>query len=424
MKPVRTESRRERPHGLAAARGPRTLAWPARVIGVTLLAATLGCQGLTLSVSPPPPAQTTTALPGLGAAPSAVSGSGETLPTAPAATATASPIEPTATQSTLPAATEAGPAINPLTGLPVSDASLIQRRPIGIKVSNYPRSARPQAGLSFADLLFEFYQEAGDTRFHAIFLSNDVEKVGPIRSGRKVDSNLQQLYQSLLIFNAADYRVWEYFHETPSQEYIIPEGPAPCPALCRDSSQAQVNSLYANTAALRKAADALKIPNIAPDLSGMTFDAAPPANGVPATDVLVRFYTDNARAEWRYDPATRKYARWSETSSGGMAPLKDRLTGQQLTVSNLAVAFVTFYRPQQVEIYDVMLYGTGRAVLFRDGVATEGGWVVANPDEPLQFISSSGPFAFHPGVTWIALIGEHSTFTQSDGNWRFEFDFP
>jgi hypothetical protein len=211
---------------------------------------------------------------------------------------------------------------------------------------------------------------------------------------------------------------------TPSQEYIIPDGPAPCPALCRDSSQARINSLYANTAALRKAADALKIPNIAPDLSGMVFDAAAPFSGTPASNVLVRFYTDNARAEWRYDPATQKYYRWSETSSGSMAPLKDRLTGEQLSVSNLAVVFVTFYRPQRVEIYDVMLYGTGRAVLFRDGVASEGGWLVADPDKPLQFITSAGPFAFHPGVTWIALIGENSTFTQAEGNWRFEFAFP
>jgi hypothetical protein len=413
MTSIRGRSRDERPHGSAAARRPRTLRWPLRATGIALLAATLGCQGLTLSLAPAPEAPT-----------SPVPGADGTLPTALAGSGPGATVEPTATEGTLPVATTAAPAINPLTGLPVADASLIQRRPIGIKVSNYPRTARPQAGLSFADLLFEFYQEAGDTRFHAIFLGNDVEKVGPIRSGRKVDSNLQQLYQSLLIFNAADYRVWEYFHETPSQEFIIPEGPAPCPALCRDSSQSQINSLYANTAALRKAADALKIPNIAPDLSGMTFDAAPPSGGAPASDVLVRFYTDNARAEWRYDPATQKYYRWSETSSGGLAPLKDRLTGQQLAVSNLAVVFVTFYRPQQVEIYDVMLYGTGRAVLFRDGVATEGGWLVASPDHPLQFITSSGPFAFHPGVTWIALIGEHSTFTQSEGTWRFEFAFP
>ncbi len=414
-------SRQERsPADVRAVHAARST-WPARAAGALLLFATLGCQGLSLSVAPNSQAATSeatstnsayaTSPPGSAAEPAVSPSTNPASPDAPAPSQVAA--TPTAT-----------PVINPLTGLPVADASLIQRRPIGIKVSNYPRTARPQAGLSFADLLFEFYQEAGDTRFHAIFLGNDVEKVGPIRSGRKVDANLQQLYQSLLIFNAADYRVWEYFHETPSQEYIIPEGPAPCPALCRDSSQARINSLYANTAALRKAADALHIPNITPDLSGMAFNSHPPASGTPANDVLVRFYTDNARAEWRYDPATQKYYRWSETSSGGMSPLKDRLTGEQLSVSNLAVVFVTFYRPQRVEIYDVMLYGTGRAVLFRDGVATEGGWLVADPDKPLQFITPAGPFAFHPGVTWIALIGENSTFTQSEGNWRFEFAFP
>ena len=40
--------------------------------------------------------------------------------------------------------------IDPLTGLPPADPSLLQRRPLAIKVANYPRVFRPQAGLTLA----------------------------------------------------------------------------------------------------------------------------------------------------------------------------------------------------------------------------------------------------------------------------------
>ena len=49
--------------------------------------------------------------------------------------------------------------INPLTGLMVDDPARLERRPMAIKVTNYPRYVRPQPGLSKADIVFEYYME-------------------------------------------------------------------------------------------------------------------------------------------------------------------------------------------------------------------------------------------------------------------------
>ncbi len=92
-------------------------------------------------------------------------------------------------------------AINPLTGLIVSDPSKLERRPIAIKISNYPRSVRPQSGLSLADIVYEYYLEQNVTRFMAIFYGNDADKVGPVRSGRFFDEYLSYVSGFL--------RVWE-----------------------------------------------------------------------------------------------------------------------------------------------------------------------------------------------------------------------
>ena len=66
-------------------------------------------------------------------------------------------------------------SLNPLTGLLPSDPSLMERRPLAIKVANYPRYVRPQSGLTLADTVFEYYIEAGLTRFIAVFYGNDSE---------------------------------------------------------------------------------------------------------------------------------------------------------------------------------------------------------------------------------------------------------
>ncbi|MGA2110567.1 MAG: DUF3048 domain-containing protein [Anaerolineales bacterium] len=401
---------------------PQPLARWAALLAAVLLLGSQGCEKIPIPAaaaganpeSATAPAQ---ALPQAAASPSA----------APAPSAFASPApSPSAAPSPAPPQ-----AIDPLTGLPVSDRSVLQRRMVAVKVSNYPRTARPQAGLSYADLLFEFYQEDGETRFHALYLSQDVSKVGPIRSGRIVDGLLEKMYQSILVFNGADSRVVDLLSLRATLPMSLMESPtrAPCPALCRDPSQAlHINSLYGNTAALRKAAVADGISNLTPDLGGMAFSPTTPAGGEPATDVLVRFLTDQARAEWRFDPSTDKYFRWSETDSGGMAPLTDRLTGQQLSVSNLIVVLVPFDRhvvqPKATEMYDIALDGVGQAMFFRDGQEWDGYWRVVANNRPLQFFGPNGAFPLHPGVSWIALVGADSVAVDNAPSWRIEDHLP
>ena len=59
--------------------------------------------------------------------------------------------------------------INPLTGLSVQDASLLDLPAVLVSISHFPPAARPQAGLSFAPFVFEVYITEGATRFLTTF---------------------------------------------------------------------------------------------------------------------------------------------------------------------------------------------------------------------------------------------------------------
>jgi hypothetical protein len=88
----------------------------------------------------------------------------------------------------------------PLTGLSVSDPALLERRPLAIKIQNVP-VARPQYGLPQADIVYEHLSEAGITRFTAIYLCQEIEKVGSTRSARFIDLEIPAMYESLLAFS-------------------------------------------------------------------------------------------------------------------------------------------------------------------------------------------------------------------------------
>ena len=71
------------------------------------------------------------------------------------------------------------PAIN---GVPVSE-QIANTRPIAVVIENHTQ-ARPQSGLSNADIIYETLAEGGITRFLALYQTQDAKEIGPIRSAR------------------------------------------------------------------------------------------------------------------------------------------------------------------------------------------------------------------------------------------------
>ena len=76
-----------------------------------------------------------------------------------------------------------GRDINPLTGLPVADPSLLKIPAVLISISHFPATARPQAGLSFAPYVYEFYITEGATRYLAVFYGEFPAVESPVQGG-------------------------------------------------------------------------------------------------------------------------------------------------------------------------------------------------------------------------------------------------
>jgi hypothetical protein len=337
---------------------------------------------------------------------------------------------PTITRTLVPVTYPVGPTnfpvdINPLTGLRVHDPEILNRRPLAVKVPNYPRTARPQAGLSQADILIEFYTEAGSTRFIAMYYGQEATKIGPIRSARIMDTRIIPHFDAILVHVQAFETVWDVMSQTGISN--INEYPASCPVICRDETITEVeNRAWTNTIELTKYARRLGMLSGKPNLDGMLFDSKVPEGGKAANGLWIQF-SSAAWAEWKYDTQSKRYLRFSEKdNTGAMEPLNDRITGQQVAIDNLVVMIAPirpYYsgKPMTGELWDVDFTGSGRAVFFRDGQAIEGQWQNTGPAAPFKFVDNKGNLvALHPGSTYIAVLGYYTQGgTTASTEWKF-----
>ena len=338
--------------------------------------------------------------------------------------------------ATVPPTPTVLPVINPLTGLPQIDPSRLKRRPLAIKIANYPRYIRPQSGLTLADQVFEYYIEGGLTRNIAIFYGNDSEWVGPVRSGRFFDENIARMYQAFLVFKFADKRVLDYFRTTDIAEFLVVPGFGDCPPFKNmDARKIEVyNNNYFNTIRWADCVEKNNLPNDKPYLSTSFNYDAPDLASIVGTDIYA-YYSDYSYHHWAYDSGTYQYLRFQETADirngreEKYEPLLDNVTGRQVHASNIVVLFAyhTFANPfdEDDEVFHIDMTGSGEAYVFRDGVGIPAKWNRLAPDQPLMLTTPYGAQIFlRPGITYYEVIGSSSYASQGDGEWFFHHETP
>jgi hypothetical protein len=331
-----------------------------------------------------------------------------------APTGTPTPEPPTATPA--PPPVPAGPfgpdsypdGTNPLTGLPVSNPALLNRAPLAIKVSNDPL-ARPQSGLSQADLVFEHYAEGGVTRFTAIYYSQTPELVGSVRSGRLLDLEIVPMFDALFTASGFSEGVRQRINVSSwaARNFSGPFYAEPYLVRIQREGLALEHTLFAHPADLWQLATDQGVNN-PPDLTpGLAFRGEPNAGGTPATHITIDYGIGLMRVEWTYDPALGAYRRVM-----GDQPHIEYLTGEQLTAANVLALSAIHVETDIIEdgynglwSVEIQVWGEGPASLFRDGQRIEGWWRRYDPEQMLQFTDLNGNTLYlRPGNTWFELV--------------------
>ncbi len=337
---------------------------------------------------------------------------------------TATP-EPTATVAAAnPPAPVPGGALGPaptraagvsiFTGLQPADPGVLNRRPLAIKITNDADAQKKQSDLNKADVIVESRVEYSETRFTAIYQSQDAPRVGPIRSARLIDIELPVIFDAILAFSGGVEPVRQLLYNSDIGDHIL-EQARNGSSFFRDMSVGGLswNTLFANTATLWNTSTQRGW-NVPPQPSAAWgFAETPPAGGASASRVDLPY--PRFRVAWSYNPATGRWLRWS-----GGEPHIDHTDGQQVSAANVVVLganhVVTLIVEDGTErrlvngvcincSIEIQLWGEGPLKIFRDGRVYEGKWVRPERHAAFRFVDAQGrDIPLKPGNSWWQVV--------------------
>ena len=307
-----------------------------------------------------------------------------TSPAAPPRPAHSSP-SPTPTPS--PSPTQ---LLSPFTGEPVKSLG----RVLAVKIDNIVY-ARPQTGITDADLVYVLPVEGGLTRFLAVFSSHVPPVIGPVRSAREDDLQLlRQFGRPAFAFSGAQPQLLPVVeHARIVNLYAGVAG-----GYYRDYSRIAPYNLYARTRTLlAEAKGASTARNI-----GFRFGAAPPG-GRPVPAQTVRYPAASFGFTW-----APKAGRWLVSMDGqkAMTTAGVRMSAPTVVIQHTIVRTSRFIewgrrRPPYAETV-----GSGMATVLRNGRAYQVRWSRPAANGGTTFTQANGkPMPFAPGPVWILLTG-------------------
>ncbi len=294
-----------------------------------------------------------------------------------------------------------------------------KRLPLSVMIENHSE-ARPQSGLSQADVVYEAVAEGGITRFMAIYLCNLGDfQVGPVRSARTY------------------FLDWESEYDGPYVHVGGANTPGPADALgqiltykIKDLNQfgigfptfwrdyqrlghpvATEHTMYSTTKKLwdvaeKKGFSASSSANLNWQSKFVPWLFKDDSPGGSVKKAVVNFWEGKGdySVEWNYDEKCNCYKR-----KNGGASHTDLNNNQQLSAKNVIVEFMQEGRANDgYEGNAHLLYtnkGTGKALIFMDGKVIEGTWSKPTRVARTKFLDSSGKeVELNKGPIWIEIV--------------------
>ncbi|HSI92208.1 MAG TPA: DUF3048 domain-containing protein [Jiangellaceae bacterium] len=304
-------------------------------------------------------------------------------PTTPEPT-TPTPATPTATPEPTPE------PVWPLTGLPAPDG--VPDDPVLVVKVDNTGPARPQVGLSAADLVVHELVEGGATRLAAMYHSTLPPEVMPVRSVRTSDIALVAPTGGALVASGGAQRVLEQLADAGIT--VIAEGSA---GFSRDQARGAPYNVSVDLGATIDEAAGLGAPE-QPYLEWADPDAELGA-GEAVESVAVRFSTTHTTT-WSWDGSG-----WQQADD--LAAEGDEFAPETVLVLLVEIVDAGYTDPAGNFVPESVLEGTGDAFLLTDGEVIEAEWAKDDPAAAIELADSAGdPLPVPPGRTWIELVPE------------------
>jgi len=304
-----------------------------------------------------------------------------------------------------------------------------QRRPLAVMIENH-LDARPQSGLSFADVVYETVAEGGITRFMGIFYCNAQAKeaiLGPIRSARTYFLDWASEYGKYPLYAhvggantpgpANALGQIEQYGWGGSQGNDLNQFSIGYPTFWRDYERMgrtvlTEHTMYSTTERLWGVGKSRGFTNLSADKQNWADDFTPwkfdtqTATAGDKTKISFEFWKNSPdyNVVWELDKTSGMYKRIN-----GGEPHKDLDTKQQLAVKTVVIQFMKESSANDGYENNVhLLYGTtgqGKALIFSNGNVVQATWNKKTRLDRTKFLDNLGKeIKFQPGKIWIETL--------------------
>jgi len=273
----------------------------------------------------------------------------------------------------------------------------------GVMIENHGE-ARPQAGLSQADFVFETIAEAPITRFLAIFSSDKkIEKIGPIRSARPYfvewargfnipylhvggSNEAIDLLSKTTVFDLNEFYNGRYFW--------------------RDKNRFAPHNVYTSSELVAKAVVA-KNWTFKNDFATWKFlsEDEEKSLGLGDTSVVeVDFSSANYNVVWSFDSGKKEYVR----QQNGRVFFDAE--GSEIRVKNLVIIYTSSRVIDDEGRRKTKTIGSGDAEIHYLGQKFSAVWQKDALSSRMKLYDSSGQeFKFPAGKFWLEIVPDHYT---------------
>ncbi len=268
--------------------------------------------------------------------------------------------------------------------------------PVAVMIDNHP-DARPPAGLTKADLVFEALAEGHITRFLAIYdLSNKIDKIGPIRSARPYFLDWVEPLGALYVHCGGSPQALarikkdkvldlnEFYHNS---------------YFWRATDRAAPHNVYISSPSLQSYLKKLNL-ELSQYSTWLYKDENKPASSAePLTNISINYGDDNFAIEWKYDKINNSYIRWQAGSEH-----KDE-DGSLIQAKNVIIAEVKSEVIDDEGRRQLQTVGQGKVVFCQLGQCQNGVWRKKDAKTRIRFYDKNNQeFRFIPGSTWIEIV--------------------
>lgn len=293
---------------------------------------------------------------------------------------------------------------SPLSGM-YGPEERVNRRPVAVIFDNH-RRARWQAGLRQAEIVYEFLVEGNITRYLGLFLINDPELIGPIRSARPYFITTTLEYDAVFVRCGGSEQAKRDVKELKLADIDGLASEKNVFWRYYDTGKKIPNNLYSSIDIIRRTQKNRGY-RLTGDFEPFKFhEKEMNIQGDEANIVIIKYSSSNS-TKYVYDSEEKVYKRYKDDKLH-----VDELDNEPLVAKNILIQEANTKVIDNEGRLEIDLIGKGEGKYITNGKVIDIKWEKKDRHSKTRFYENgNNELVLNPGITWIQVVKPNTMIT-------------